>query len=953
MNVPKGSLHRWREGFLDRDWCPWPGPRPLKEQEHHLLVGRSDDRDRFGQLLNEENKRLILLHGPSGAGKSSLLEAGLWRDLKNRGATIRSQNRWGGYEGEGAHDFLARKLGLTERDPFENFGGLEANGVLILDQFEELVRYSPRITRQLFHEILEINRLYRTKVIISFRSEYLHEFEELDKGAVNFSVGVMPVSEIDSRFALAVVKSANRQKRVDEAEDAIADDVASWIGDQWTTARERLAEQVRVIGDDPFARVGLLHLQASLYTLYFAARKRPLTSDTIEAALDEWHAQSGGSLEFEQSAERWQERWTMAPHDFQSALSLAVNYKLEHCDEAGRDGALVDSQLRRGTRWMVERTVKHLSSAGYKLIRSAPELASFAFGSDHEQLQRELRSRAVTGDHEYELLAELLRMGLVGDSRDKAGESSVDVAGLTDGRADVAGKPVENGERSLDLIDSSRRDIARRVDKRRSAVWTELLAKPESQPFENDPHEITSGYLFGLTPADATIEEFRRFVFALTWLEESDLVRVATPLEGQPMVSLIHDGFGTALNGWADAARDDPEGRLSALTAPRGFTFEWPSRREGLLPARALDGDDDAVRRDAAWSGQHRVLTNLRWQNGTVQKTRIERIAFLNCDFQGLQFRECDFQGVVFVNCLLDGAVFSDCTFIGRLPGLANDDEWSPDDPNFAVPTSEDVLPLFRRYMWDGDELVGRGCKSLFCDLPGEPAIPLVDGDATPDGLDRTYRVVRGKKEYRGRLRVDLVDGGVAIYGGRVSHLIVRRCTFERNSGLAVRHATGSGLDLVEVLQEAENAGPSHLEIFGSAVRHLSISTFAGATGSLDLSVIGSMLVQTYIGTDLHGVVKAEDSSLLHVWNASPRGDATLGVSFEARNCAVHGALDIVPDEESIEVGVGPQVEHARSIKLRGRQSLTTRLARMDYRRNPAQFRHTQGTESSEQIEGD
>jgi hypothetical protein len=952
MKVGSGSLDRWRTEFLERDWCPWPGPRPLREHEHHLLVGRSDDRDRFGQLLNEENKRLILLHGPSGAGKSSLLDAGLRRDLKTRGATIRGESRWGGYKGEGAREFLARKLGLTGREPFEAFGRLEAGGVLILDQFEELVRYSPRITRQLFREILEVNRLYKTKVIISFRSEYLHEFEELETGAVNFSVGTMPVNEIEPRFALAVVKSGNRRKLVETAADAVDDEVASWIADQWTTARERLVEQVRVIGDDPFARVGLLHLQALLYTLYFASQRSPLTSDSIEGALEEWRAQSTDSLQFESSAERWQDRWAMAPQGFRSALSLAVNYKLEHCGEAGRDGDLVDSQLRRGTRWMVERTVKHLSSAGYKLIRSAPELASFALGSEHEHLERELRRRGVTHAHESELLAELLRIGLVGDSRREAEESSIDVAGIVDQSTDASGEQDESTDGPLDLIDSTRHDIARHVDRRGSAVWGELLAKPGSKPFENDPNEVTSGFLFGHAPADVAIEEFRRFVFALTWLEESDLVRVATPLEGQPMVSLIHDGFGTALNRWADAAKDDPEGRLSALTAPRGFSFEWPNRREGLLAARGADSASDRVRRDATWTGRHRVLTNLRWQNGTVQNTRLERIAFLNCDFQGLQFRECDFQGVLFVNCLLDGSVFSDCTFMGPLPGLAVDDEWSPDDPSFIVPTNDDVLPLFRRYMRDGEDLAGLKSESLFCDLPGEPAVPLIEGDETPHEASRIYRIIRGEEEHLGRLRVDLVDGGVAIFGGRVSHLIVRRCTFARESGLAIRHATGSGLDLVEVLQEAEDIGPSHLEIFGSAVRHLNISTLSGVTGSVDLSVVGSMLVQMYIGTDLSGVVEAEGSSLLHVWNASPLVDSTLGVAFNARNCAVHGTIDIAPDDDSIEVGVGPQVEQARDIRLRG-QPLPVRLARMDYRRNPAQLRHAQRVKSSEEIEGD
>jgi hypothetical protein len=98
------------------------------------------------------------------------------------------------------------------------------------------------------------------------------------------------------------------------------------------------------------------------------------------------------------------------------------------------------------------------------------------------------------------------------------------------------------------------------------------------------------------------------------------------------------------------------------------------------------------------------------------------------------------------------------------------------------------------------------------------------------------------------------------------------------------------------------------------------------------------MLPQTFVGTGLAGKVTAFDSSLMQVWNASPHGKGFRGVEFDAVNCLVHGALDIQMDDDSLPVGKGPQVERAADLTIRG-VPLQQRLARMDYRRNPARFR--------------
>lgn len=932
------TLDRWDRNFEVADICPWAGPVPLQKHQSHLLVGRVDDSERFEDLLKEENRRLILLHAPSGAGKSSFLQAGLAYDLELRGRDVRSVSQWGGYEGEGARAFLAKRLGLEGDDPFARFGEQGASGVLILDQFEELIRYSPAITRQLFEEILRINRLYDTKIIVSFRSEYLHTFADLERGATNFSVAPMAVREIEGDgHALAVVKSGNWDR--DEGDSDVVDrEAAAWLAQQWIEAQSHQSSGDGLVSDDPFDRIGLLHLQSLLYSLFFASDGQTLTLKRLGSILVDWAGRHDRDLDAAAHLARG-----LSAADFRAALGRSVELKLDHCDEAGRKDDLVDRELRRGTRWMVERTVGHLSSGGYKLVRSASELAVLALGPDHVQLRRALNDDSVTDVDEARLLGAMLKMAQVGSSPGP---------GL---------RGVDGTAASLDLIDVSRRDLADLLDRKLDAApdastqpddvgpgvrWRPLLATPGSEAFENDPEGITAGYLFGCRPADALIEELRRFAFALRWLQRCDLVRIATPLSGDPMVSVVHDGFGSALSAWSKEAARDPEGPLSAITAPRGLTYEWSDRVAGLLRSRV--GDDDPERGtptpEGIWAETHRVLTNLRWKNCVIEKTRLERIAFLNCDFQGLTFKQCDLRGVVFVNCLLDGAQFGDCSFSGDMTNLPEDADWSPADPNFVIEVDQDVAPLFRRSLWDQQDVVAGESRAVFCDLPGAAAIPWDTVEIEPDGTPRTYPVQRDDVEHQGRLKVDLVDGGAAVYGGRVSNLLVRHCRFLGNSHLAIRHATGSGLDLVEVRAESEEEGPSQVEIFGSAVRHLTVSSSKNEVGSIKLSVVQGMLPQTYVGTGLRGLVTVVASSLFHTWNGSPHSEGSPGVEFRARYSIVHGAIDIAMDDDCLPVGDGPQAERAADLDLpagfkKEGQTLSERLGRMDFRGNPAKFR--------------
>lgn len=887
MTVQNGSLEDWRRRFKTIDWCPWPGPRPLGKHDGSLLVGRVPVRRDFRRVI--QSHRLVLLHGPSGVGKSSLLQAALIDDLRSEGSTVLSNDQWGGMPHDDVAGFLAAKFGLAAdgREPFDELArSLGGRAVLVLDQFEELVRYSPRAANLVFDFVVELNRRHDTKIVISFRSEYLHDFAELERRVVNFTHTQLALPELPDDAAEKVVLAGNKKKP-----GAVDERAAKLLASAWTAARE--AARGEASGDDPFSRIGLLHLQAMLYALYFSLEGAPLTEASISKAQNQWcqnglkNADLGGPA-------------------FRFALQQSVDFKLEHCERArvtDHKEPLADPLLTDGTRWMLERTVPHLSSAGYKLIRDARELAQLALGGDHDALRDGLQRQGSVADVQerglFEIVVDRARLGQGADGKDGEEPSTAE-------------PPAD------DLLTSSRSTLAAHADTWLEAngaepLWSARLAPPDSAAHDSDPVGVTCGPMFGLTPSDVLIEELRRYAFALVWLEASALVRITTPAGSSAMVSLIHDGFGDALRAWAARWRNSPIGPLAAITAPRGASFTWSDgpTRPGVERPPALSGQPHETR----------LLPNLRWRGGWVQSD-LRNVAFLNCDFRGTMFDGCRMSGVTFVNCLLDGAIFSDCTFTGPQPAAGLEEGWSEDEPDFVVPAPPALTSVHRAYRsMTGSE------DAFFCDLPGAPAVPYQRQDARTRVV---YSDGTQPPEVR-RLEAVLVDGGVAVFGGRISTLVIRRCRFEKDSGFFVRHSTGSGLELVEVVDT-----PGRLEFFGCAVRQLAVSStpLEETPPHIRVDVRASTLAQVYVGAGLRGKVLAERSFLAHAWNAGT-GDGKTGVRFLAKNCTVHGTIDVIL-EDCATAGSGPQSERLEGLDVPG---LNERMNRMDYRRNPAETR--------------
>jgi tetratricopeptide (TPR) repeat protein len=196
---------------------PFPGLRPFREEEEYLFFGREGQVDRMVDKL--ATKRLLVVVGTSGSGKSSLVNCGL-RPALRRGVMATAGSAWrmaqfrpganpikalarslaqpgvlftGLDAGEGALEgIIEATLGMGSLGVVDLFEQAQladqANLLLVVDQFEELFRYTipqSSISDNQAHELLEasvsfVNLLleackstYPIYVVLTMRSDFL------------------------------------------------------------------------------------------------------------------------------------------------------------------------------------------------------------------------------------------------------------------------------------------------------------------------------------------------------------------------------------------------------------------------------------------------------------------------------------------------------------------------------------------------------------------------------------------------------------------------------------------------------------------------------------------------------------------------------------------------------------------------------------------------------------
>lgn len=927
---------RWREKFEELEsFCPWAGPRPLNPRldsvAPYRFVARTHETMAFLNLLNENT--LIVFHGESGAGKTSLLQMGLTQALVFNSFAPFVWRSWGGLGNQDPEEFLTRELAAAGQlhpaviaeleegrgliDVLDELYGSRA--VLVLDQFESLIRLGRGGFNRVAEWILSVNRGHTVRIVISLRSEYQHRLAKLIHRAKPFTTAYLELGPMDRGEQIERVILAPAEQDI----TSITGDAAGLLMTLWHDAVGSPSGSAQVGGEPGMS--GILHepppllaVQACLYALHQIARQR-VGAEIAEVTEEDITVLVEAAKRDSDIAET---RFDLFGYSF----DLVIEGRLTHCMEAceALDPEAVDPEVGRGsiragvpailrslTRGCVIDAVDHLSSGGYKLERSIGDLL--------------LRSK----DREFRLAQW---------PRDDAMEAAQALVSL-------------RSRPEFDYLAATREDLARILDwpipLQESSAERDAAAHEGVQPvvpWLDDPDDVSAGAMLGFPSGELFLEVLRAFVFAIDWLETASIIEIVSgedpaavvaghqgPVQdergrihpqGRTVVSLVHDGFGPALEAWATRVGTEPWIAVSSLVAFEGRRFDWASR-SGAPFQNSQDNP--------------RYLVNTRWRYCRIIGATFRSVVFMNCDFRGAIFQGCSFEGVTFVNCLLDGAVFERCTILGPTniefdfdaawqDALEPPAEVAPAPPELVVgqdsliqsrpekPTSDlpsfiadgsDVARLVIELQWYRGERLGADC--VYSPTSGVAAVPSSEADS--------ISVSWYPQEH-----------GLAMYGGRLSSLLMKDCVFSGGGQLALCHMAGSSLDLVE--QGSGDVLLYYTTVRGVAVTEQVEDAMRDPGAVLRLDAYQCVLADAFFGDGLKGAVHILDSMVFGLSNASD------SLAVTVNNCATSGAdnVAVLANSPLFEgFGTGAPSSSAQAL-------LAEKTERMTYRSVPARL---------------
>lgn len=832
----------------------WPGPWSMRDSRRgDQLIGRDDEAADVTYAVLEHN--LVVLTGGSGVGKTSLLHLKIIEELKERGFFVAVCDNWGDApaietDDDADHavsEFLKRSL----RESFRAQGVVISDGdilqqldaayggraIVIFDQFEEVIRQRPGFFGILQGWIERTVEDRQVRLVLSLRSEYAYRLSDLDVNP--YRRQDVEVRVLSERAVVGDIIRAGR--RPVGAEPVIVDDAVEALLNLWDESGATSRD----------GRIRLLHLQAALFVLGERARTprhpdgvvRKQDIENLEDRAREWTRQgrkrrrTATQQSRSLSAERRREQ-AIAFFDFSiievvrlflRRARLAFEGIMEdELTERGMDDVLVEGVLG-----VLTRMADHLSSGGYKVDQDHIHLAELALHDEietlgfladtdgPEHLSPEARARAI-----IRAFAELA-----------AGDTS-----LTEG--DII----------YDWVSAPSRVIGAAV---RAATEAEFPA-----PWMPDSVGVTAGPLMGRSPEAILVEECRRYFLALEWLGSGEFVRVSSTDGGSSMVALTHDGFGLGLNEWADDHDADMATDLHRITAAVGKVFSW---RDADKDVASVNDFTSAERRKV-----NKRFLNLRWRSCRVVGVHFERIVFMNCDFHGTEFERCSFEGVSFVNCVLNGVQFDHCEFIGTTVELEKESEQGRAGeermPSFVDDLAEEVRVLLRY-----SEKNIKGANVIFsadAGIGASPAIGTRRKDDTEQVKSFAVQLVEGGEQILATTTVDDQDGGLVIFGGRVSSVAFYGCTFAQEGEVSLRHVRGTSIDFFE------HTG-GRIEVYDVYLRGVTVTTPLSQDGRrpdsqvLGFQALDSHLENIWFSTGLVGRADFQRTSVWQLFNGS------------------------------------------------------------------------------------
>lgn len=876
----RGSLTAWRRYVRDRRRLVyWPGPWSIGEDAADQLIGRADDSDKLRYAIFERN--LVVLSGDSGVGKSSLIGAGIVPGLRNDGFVVAVCNNWSGRlepdaaeaDEDATSKFLATKLARDLKDYHDisltdaGVPGTElveylnkeygSHAVIILDQFEELIRQQPELywsVRKWVERVVDDPGI-RVRIVISLRAEYDHHLVDLDVSPYRrFDWVVDPIR--DPEYIAEIVRSGKFIRPYSEPGSAVRYEADPNVRVIDEDAVARVCELWQLAGgSDGSSRIRLLHLQAALFVLWNDSQGHAVGLNVVEAHFES--AQEWRDARRRRNAAIRTKREAVAY--FEWAIARVVAIHLELCREAidaTLPSGFKDKFLEEGALNSIVRMAEYLSSGGYKVDQDRVHLGQLV-------LANELRALGYYQD-------------------DATGAPERHAASLIDKFAaelvDAYGE-----DNALDWLSSPGRALRERL---LGVVRADL---------DRERDNAGAGPLMGLAADSVLVEECRRYFFALEWLLAGELVRLSPSDDGK-VIALSHDGFGHGLNDWADQNDSRPQTALTRLTESRGEVFDWSA-------ARSADAVNNPL---VAQPGAYVRQTNLRWRACRVVGVHFERVVFFACDFRGTSFAGCTFKGVTFVNCILDGVQFEDCTIVDGPTQLelelADGIRAERDLPSFIDPEPMDLigdtiplalddqsdLDLYNHYRNDQVE----GADVMFSRNAGVEAVPakmldlqmdrvavLENGTRTEKDLLVSHVQTRRGEDVAVTARWEPQQGGLTMFGGRLSSLAFYACHFQSSDdppsdappGVSLRHVAGTSLDFFE------HTG-GRLELYDAAVRGLSISTpipsdpgeHRTVRGETEFRALECHLENVWFSTGLTGRARIARSVVWQLLNANP-----------------------------------------------------------------------------------
>ena len=360
-SVPR--LEAWRASIqAAEERCFWPGPRPMSNSRwSDQLIGRGNEAHKFSDLVR--NTSLVVLNGESGVGKSSMLNLGITPQLREDGFLVLTCRKWATsranselpQESRGVECFISEMLEDQLPQLHDEYGD---EAVIILDQFEGLIRHQPRFYNEVRRWIEGVVKRYDIHVVISLRTEFMHRIGDLKVGPykrADFKLDRISDPNVIGR----IVREGTR---VDGSSNAVIDDDAtSFIVERWKVAEGGLA----------WTNVGLLHLQAFLYFLWQRIGSADTTitlADVVTATEVLGATDNAVSL-------------------FENALARAVGLRLDRCRDVYVNELNGDRTLAEGVASLLTRIPVHLESGGYKVSQESRQLAAKVLSRELETLR--------------------------------------------------------------------------------------------------------------------------------------------------------------------------------------------------------------------------------------------------------------------------------------------------------------------------------------------------------------------------------------------------------------------------------------------------------------------------------------------------------------------------------------------------------------------------------------